>query len=332
MSGKWINRALCTRRGIQESASRPLARFRGHGLAFITGFPHTVTTLLQTVLRAQGLWIIRALRIRRGRRNLLLGRWSPFRGHRFVFVTGFQHSGTTLLQAVLRAQGVFTLSDAGPPGYPDRPTELPLSQIQRILRAAGVTERTWAMTKWPTSTMRRLEDAIFELRLYAPACTLVICLRDPAAVAHSLAGRYGAWNAERALAEAATQRRVMDGWLAYRHKHRGLVVPIALEDFTKDPESFVRRILRIRSTDPLRTPIKRSWHEKHVHTGSLPDPALHLERRHQQAHTPVYAVGRDDWMEEADPHMLPTLHEIRARFGTSPSVESTQGKPHETPG
>lgn len=180
------------------------------------------------------------------------------------------------------------------------------------------------MTKSPTSSVRRLEDAIFELRLFAPTCTLVICLRDPAAVAMSLAGRYGAWNAERALAEAETQRRVMDGWLAYRHKHRGSVVPVPLEDFTKDPEPFVRRILRIRSTDPLRTPIERSRHTRHAHAEALPDPASHLERRHQQAHTPVYSVGRDDWIEEADPYMLPTLHEIRERFGTSPSFDDTQ--------
>lgn len=315
-----MNKVLRTCRGAQESTfSKSPARPRGHGLAFIARFLHSATTRLQAILRAQRFWIIRALRIRRGRRNLLLGRWSPFRGHRFVFVTGFQHSGTTLMQAVLRAQGVFTLATAGPPGFPDRPSELPLKKIRRILRAAGATERTWAMTKLPTSNLRRLEDTIFEVRLFAPACTLVICVRDPAAVALSLARRHGEWDAQRALADAETQRRVLDDWLAYGRKHRGSVVLVPLEDFTRNPEQFVRRILRLRSTDPLRAPIKRSRQTRHADMGSLPDPVLHLERRHQQAHTPVYPVGRDDWMGEADPEMLPTLHEIRARFGTSPS-------------
>ncbi|MDE0421596.1 MAG: hypothetical protein OXK76_12020 [Gammaproteobacteria bacterium] len=269
-----------------------------------------------------GNWIIRALRTRRGRRNLLLGRWSPFRGHRFVFISGFHHSGTTLLQSVLRAQGVFTLAEEGPPGLPDRPMELRVNHIRRILHAAGATERTWAMTKWPTQSSAVLEETIYDLRLFAPACTLVICLRDPAAVALSLAGRYGEWNADRALADAQTQRQIIDGWLAYSHAHRGRVVPVPLEDFTTDPQRFVRRILRIRPTDPLPTSIKRYPQIRHSPKGNLPDPALHDERRHQQAHTPVYLVGRDDWMQEADPPMLPTLYEIRARFGTSPSVES----------
>lgn len=268
-----------------------------------------------------GKWIIRALRTRRGRRSLLLGRWSPFRRHRFIFISGFHHCGTTLVQSVLRTQGVFTLVHDGPPGFPDRPAELRLSNIHPILRAARATERTWAMTKKPTHTERAQEDATFDLWLFAPACTLIICYRDPAAVALSLARSYGRWDARRALAEAETQRRVMDGWLAYGRRHRGRVVPVPLEDFTADPERFVRQILKIRPTYPLAAPVLRSRPTADPRK-TLPDPTLHVERRHQQAHTPVYPVGRDDWMEEADPNMLPTLHEIRARYGTSPSVES----------
>ena len=126
--------------------------------------------------------------------------------------------------------------------------------IHPILRAAGATERTWAMTKFPTTSEQDLEDTIFDLRVFAPSCTLVICYRDPAAVALSLAGRYGAWNAQRALSEAETQRRVVDGWLAYCRKHRGRVIQVPMEDFTTDPERFVRRILGIRPTGPLRAP------------------------------------------------------------------------------
>ena len=186
------------------------------------------------------------------------------------------------------------------------------------------------MTKLPTTSEQDVENMIFDLRLFAPACTLVICHRDPAAVALSLAGRYGTWDARRALAEAQDQRRVLDAWLAYSHKHRGSVIPVPMEAFTTNPERFVRRILRIRPTDPLRAPVLRAQRTAEFHQASLPDPALHDERRHQQAHTPVYPVGRDDWMDEADPHMLPTLREIRARFGTSPSVDCTREKPHET--
>lgn len=262
-------------------------------------------------------WIIRALRTRRGRRSLLFGRWSPFRRHRFIFISGFHHCGTTLVQSVLRTQGVFTLVRDGPQGFPDRPTELRLSNIHPILRAARATERTWAMTKLPTHTERVQEDATFELWLYAPACTLVICHRDPAAVALSLAKRCGKWDAGRALAEAETQVRIVDGWRTYGQKHRGRVVPVPLEDFTADPEVFVRHILKIRPTHPLPAPIIRSASTEDPRK-TLPDSTLHVERRHQQAHTPVYPVGRDDWMEEADPHMLPTLHEIRERHGTSP--------------
>ena len=179
------------------------------------------------------------------------------------------------------------------------------------------------MTKWPTTSVSDLEEATFELRLFAPACTLVICFRDPASVALSLAGRYGEWSAERAFAEAETQRRVTQGWLSYAQGHRGRVAPIPLEDFAANPEPFVRQILRIRPTHPLPVPIVRSEQTglptpKH----SLPDPVMHEERRHQQAHMAVYAVGRDDWMHEADPHMLPTLREIRATFGSSPSFEA----------
>lgn len=183
------------------------------------------------------------------------------------------------------------------------------------------------MTKFPTTSEQDLEDTIFDLRLFAPSCTLVICYRDPAAVALSLAGRYGAWNAQRALSEAQTQRRVVDGWLAYSRKHRGRVIQVPMEDFTTDPQRFVRRILGIRPTDPVRAPVIRAPQTGDSRKGSLPNPVLHDERRHQQAHTPVYPVGRDDWMEEADPRMLPTLHEIRERFGTSPSFESTQANP-----
>ena len=254
----------------------------------------------------------------------LATRWIPGASRdRFILVSGFHHTGTTLVQALLRRQGVFTFVDDAGDGYPDRPAELPLRHVHRIERAARRTGRQWAMTKQTTNTVATVRRLALELRLIAPGCTLVLCERDPAATALSLAKRHG-WDSRRALADAAAQRQVMEAWRRYAPRHRGPVHFLSLEDFTRRPEHYLRGILRTAAGEPLPVSIETSagrGGERDPRDGDepLPDPRRHRARRHVQSHRPVYPVGRDTWMATAEGEILAVLRDIRERFGTSPS-------------
>ena len=251
-------------------------------------------------------------------------RWNPGTSRdRFILVSGFHHTGTTLVQALLRRQGVFTFVDEADGGYPDRPRELPLRHIHRIERAARRAGRPWAMTKQTTNTVDAVRRVGIELRLIAPDCTLVLCNRDPAATALSLSRRHG-WDPARALADAAMQQRVMEAWRDIAPRHHGPVHFLALEDFTRQPEHYLRVILRLAAGEPLPVPLETPPAEA-MHRGTsvlpdgLPDPRQHEARRHVQSHRPVYPVDRDAWMTSEEGEVLAVLRDIRERFGTSPS-------------
>ena len=241
---------------------------------------------------------------------------------RFILISGFHHTGTTLVQALLRRQGVFTFVDEARDGYPDRPRELPLRHIHRIERAARRAGRTWAMTKQTTNTVDTVRRLRLELGLIAPRCTLVLCDRDPAATALSLSRRHG-WDPARALADAATQQRVMEAWRDYAPHHRGAVHFLSLEDFTRQPDRHLRRILRTTEEEPLPVPVETAPAERVDRDTSLPDglpdPRQHQARRHVQSHRPVHPVDRDAWMRSEEGEVLAVLRGIRKRFGTSPS-------------
>ena len=251
-------------------------------------------------------------------------RWTPGASRdRFILVSGFHHTGTTLVQALLRRQGVFTFVDEPGDGYPDRPRELPLRHIHRIERAARYAGRTWAMTKQTTNTVDTVRRLGLELRLFAPDCTLVLCERDPAATALSLSKRHG-WDPARALADAAMQQRVMAAWRGYTPRHRGPVHFLSLEDFTREPEHYLRRILRTGAEERLPVSMETAPAEDMDRgtrnlQGGLPDQRQHEARRHVQSHRPVYPVERDAWMGTEEGEVLAVLRDIRERFGTSPS-------------
>lgn len=253
----------------------------------------------------------------------LVTRWAPGSARdRFILVSGFHHSGTTLVQALLRRQGVFTFVDDAGDAYPDRPRELPLRHIHRIERAARRADRTWAMTKQTTNTLDTVRRLGIELRLLAPNCTVVLCERDPAATALSLSKRHG-WDPARARADAAAQQHVMAAWREYAPRHRGPCVRFSLEDFTRQPEHYLRRILQL-ADGPLPVPVETATDVGRDDPGNapddaLPDPSRHRTRRHVQSHRPVYPVERDAWMGTEDGEVLAVLQDIRARFGTSPS-------------
>ena len=254
----------------------------------------------------------------------LVTRWAPGSARdRFILVSGFHHTGTTLVQALLRRRGVFTLVDDASDGYPDRPSELPLRHIRSIERAARRAGRAWAMTKQTTNTVDTVRRLALELRLIAPACRIVVCQRDPAATALSLSKRHG-WDPARALADAAMQRHVMEAWRQYARRHRGPVHFVSLEDFTGRPEHYLRRILQTAVDEPLPVPIETTGsgpgeRDPWVGDDSLPDPRQHEARRHIQSHRPVYPVDRDAWMTTEEGEILAVLHDIRERFGTSGS-------------
>ena len=247
----------------------------------------------------------------------LVTRWTPGSARdRFILVSGFHHTGTTLVQALLRRQGVFTFVDQAGDGYPDRPSELPLRHIHRIERAARRAGRTWAMTKQTTNAVDTVVRLGIELRLIAPDCTLVLCERDPAATALSLSRRHG-WDPARALADAAMQQRVMEAWRSYAPRHRGPVRFVSLEDFTRQPERHLRRILRTGPDEALPVPIETAAARNERGGDPLPDPRRHEARRHVQSHRPVHPVDRDAWMTSEEGEVLAVLREIRERFGTS---------------
>lgn len=252
----------------------------------------------------------------------LATRWTPGAARdRFILVSGFHHTGTTLVQALLRRHGVFTFVDDGGDGYPDRPSELPLRHIHRIERAARRAGRPWAMTKQTTNTVDTVRRLGIELPLLAPDCTLVLCERDPAATALSLSRRHG-WAPARARADAAMQQRVTAAWRDYAPRHRGAVHFVSLEDFTREPAPYLRRILRTAADLPLPVPMETaaagSGDPGEAADAPLPDPRQHEARRHVQSHRPVHPVDRDAWMATEAGEVLAVLRDIRDRFGTSP--------------
>ena len=251
----------------------------------------------------------------------LATRWTPGASRdRFILISGFHHTGTTLVQALLRRQGVFTFVDGAGNGFPDRPRELPLRHVHRIEHAARRAGRTWAMTKQTTNTVDTVRRLGIELRLIAPNCTLVLCERDPAATALSLSRRHG-WDPARALADAAMQQRVMAAWQDYAPRHRGPVHSFSLESFSCQPEHCLRRILRLEN-ESLPVPVGTvaapdTGDGPDTPEDGLPDPRQHQARRHVQSHRPVHPVDRDAWMTSEEGEVLAVLRDIRERFGTS---------------
>ena len=184
------------------------------------------------------------------------GRWtSRFTDERFIFISGFHHSGTTLVQEVLRGQGAFMFVDVRDDGAPGRPRETHLRDLYRLRRHASQGGYAWAAMKLPSNTAEGVGGLARELPRLAPRCTLVLCYRDPAGAVLSLANRYG-WDPDRARRDAAAQQAVADAWQDYADRHRGRVVRLALEDFTVDPECYVRAILGLPIDQPLPVTIR----------------------------------------------------------------------------
>ncbi|MXY23754.1 MAG: sulfotransferase [Acidobacteria bacterium] len=254
----------------------------------------------------------------------LASRWtSRFPDERFIFISGFHHSGTTLVQEVLRQQGAFMFVDERDDGEPGRPQETHLRELHRLRREAWQGGHAWAAMKFPSNTTEAVGRLTRELPLLAPRCALVLCYRDPAATVLSLAGRHG-WDPDRAWRDAAAQQAVADAWQAYTDGHRGRVVRLALEDFTADPESYVRAILGLRMDQALPTAIGDRKRDQGEELPELPDSASHEDRRRIQTRLPIYPVGRDDWQDTAtDAAVLEVLHAIRERYGTSPVFPPT---------
>ena len=251
-----------------------------------------------------------------------LTRWAPQASRdRLILVSGFHHTGTTLVQAQISRQGVFTPVEDAVDGFPERPQELPLRYLHRLERAARRAGRSRFMTKRTTNRPRAVRRLANELRLLAPYCTIVICQRDPAVTALSISRRLG-WDPERALADAAAQRSVVEAWRYYAARHRGPVHFLSLEDFTREPERHLRRILQLNDRQPLSAPLKTAVsHEATAEPleDTLPDPRQNSARRRVQSNLPIYPVERDAWMGTEDPDVLSVLHDIRNRIGTSPS-------------
>ena len=265
-------------------------------------------------LRPRRRWGLRAI--------AFLTRWDPRASRdRLILVSGFHHTGTTLVQAQLARQGVFTPVEDATDGSPRRPQELPLRYLHRLERAARRAGQGRFMTKRTTNRPRAVRRLANELRLLAPECTVVICQRDPAATALSVSGRLG-WDPERALADADAQRSVADAWRDYAGRHRGPVHFLSLEDFTREPERHLRSILQLDSRRPLPAPLETAANAEAT-PGSLedtlPNPLRNSARRRVQSQLPIYPVDRDAWMATEDPGVLAVLREIREHFGTSPS-------------
>ena len=114
-----------------------------------------------------------------------------------IFVTGFHHTGTTLMQSQLHRQGVFAFFREARDGSPELPREMSLSYLHRLEHAARRADRRWSMTKLPSNSAGFVRRMGVDLRLLAPDCTVVVCRRDPTATALSLSKRYG-WDPARA--------------------------------------------------------------------------------------------------------------------------------------
>ena len=270
---------------------------------------------------------------KRFKQLLSLGsRWtSRFPDDRFIFISGFHHSGTTLVQEVLRGQGAFMFVDVREDREPGRPRETHLRDLYRLRREALQEGHTWAAMKFPSNTAEGVGRLARELPLLAPRCTLVLCYRDPAATVLSLAGRHG-WDPDRARRDAAAQQAVADAWQDYTDRHRGRVVRLALEDFTADPEPYVRAILGLPMNRPLSTTIRTGECQAGDELLNIPDSGNHDERRRIQTRLPIYPVGRDDWQETAtDAAVAGVLRAIREHYGTSATSEVRESDPERQP-
>lgn len=252
----------------------------------------------------------------------LASRWtSRFPDERFIFVSGFHHSGTTLVQEVLRQQGAFMFVDTREDGEPGRPRETHLRELYRLRREALQGQHAWAAMKFPSNTAEGVGRLARELPLLAPRCTLVLCYRDPAATVLSLAGRHG-WDSDRARRDAAAQQAVAGAWQHYTDRHRGRVVRLALEDFTSDPESYVRAILRLPMDQPLRVTMTSTSGHREDKLPDIPDSGSHEERRRIQTQLPIYPVERNDWQKTVtNAEVASVLHAIREHYGTSPHFD-----------
>ena len=249
----------------------------------------------------------------------LASRWtSRFPDERFIFISGFHHSGTTLVQEVLRGQGALMFVETREDGEPGRPQETHLRELYRLRRKTLQGDHSWAAMKFPSNTAEGVRRLARELPLLAPSCTLVLCYRDPAATVLSLAGRHG-WDPDRARRDAAAQQAVADAWQDYVARHRGRVVRLALEDFTADPEPYVQAILGSPMDQLLPVAISlRKWHKGRV-IPEIPDSDSHEDRRRIQVQLPIYSVGRDDWQQTVtDSVVAEVLRDIREQYGTSP--------------
>ncbi len=256
----------------------------------------------------------------------LASRWtSQFPDERFIFISGFHHSGTTLVQEVLRGQGAFMFVDVRDDGEPGRPRETHLRDLYRLRREALQGGHAWAAMKFPSNTAEGVGRLAREMPLLAPRCTLVLCYRDPAATVLSLAGRHG-WDPDRAHRDAAAQQAVADAWQDYADRHRGRAVRLALEDFTGDPEPYVRAILGLPIDQPLPVTIRTAGWQKDNDKPQITDSGNHDDRRRIQTRLPIYPVGRDDWHKTVtDAAVADVLWAIREYYGTSPTFPPARG-------
>lgn len=218
-----------------------------------------------------------------------------------VVVTGYHHSGTTILQTQLcrQPEKVCLYKDSGRPRE-HKVTDDGLCEYMVRASHADRAARGFVLKK-PSNDAPSARAMAELLRKTAPGITIAVCVRDPASTAFSLTGRAGGLNEDAVRTNLRNQREVNAAWAAAAAQHPGRVVFVPLEAFSRDPNHYLRAILGLPDgVSPLRPAVLMDANRT-VADLHLPGSKAHDDRRARQSQLPVYPVAASDWRNAAKP-------------------------------
>lgn len=220
-----------------------------------------------------------------------------FRRQNVLLVTGFHHSGTSVVQHFLaRQRGVYAWHASS--DQTRLPEQVP-NPWQVLSLAMTAPKGTTLLFKCPSNKVRDVQHLRQTMCSYAARGQIIVCHRDASSCAYSLSRRFPDSDLRMHVLHFVLVSR------AWRSVPDGCV-HISLEDFSKAPTALGPLIHRVLEFAP------GPGHCKVQRKNSRPSDLDHEDLRRWQVAQPVFPLEPSSWMLDADARDVEHIEEAVA--------------------